>query len=96
MHLLGIPTGRCIDSIRLNGTKVCEINAWCPTELEPRYVFELNFLILINLKKFFFILRGSQNLVRNVLNYTIFLRNTVKFKAFNKKEYLDHSEIKFN
>ena len=33
----------------------------------------------------FYQTRDEENLIRNVLNYTIFVRNEIEFKKFDKK-----------
>jgi hypothetical protein len=38
-------------------------------------------------RKIFFYFRHEDNIIRNVLNYTIFIKNDIDFKKLNKKEY---------
>lgn len=37
--------------------------------------------------------RKEDNLIRNVLNYTIFIRNNIEFKKFNKRQLVCFNEI---
>lgn len=62
----GSPTGKCINSTMNDGIKVCEVNAWCPTEHDNK--------------------RTEDNLIRNTMNFTIFIKNEIEFKKYQRKE----------
>ena len=62
----GSPTGKCVNSSMTPGVRVCEVNAWCPTEHDSE--------------------RNEDNLIRNTLNFTIFIKNEIEFKTYGKKE----------
>lgn len=52
MIFIGVQTGRCVDSDQRNNTKVCEVKAWCPVEIDitpqtPLLEEAENFTVLI-------------------------------------------------
>ncbi len=62
----GAPTGKCINSSIVANKRVCEVNAWCPTEHDNA--------------------RKEDNIIRNTLNFTIFIKNEIEFKKFGMKQ----------
>ena len=87
----GIPTGRCVNSSLLP-TSVCEISGWCPVENEDLreynhfFPFKIYILLCVNSTLILIYFQSYEdNMIRNVLNYTIFIKNDVEFKKFNKK-----------
>jgi hypothetical protein len=61
---------------------MCEIMAWCPVETDP---IEYLYIKLIKYDKNYFF-SNMQNLILNTRSYTIFIKNDVEFRKFNKKE----------
>ncbi|KAK7476714.1 hypothetical protein BaRGS_00032051, partial [Batillaria attramentaria] len=70
----GVKTGRCVDSTRLPGAKVCEVRAWCPVERDDNTT------------------RTPTPAFLDSKNFTLFIKNNVRFPKFNKQSKVTTAE----